>query len=489
MRSISIPSRRDCGGQALPVRAAAELLVYAAGFLAGTLAYATHLVSENGAAALTLLLLTLLSISAWRRFDGGRHPCFLVLCMLIVFCGGRIVGHCLGVLEDPLRVDLMTPLPFDLAPEQNGTVLACLCLSALCIYGPCSLRYQRTAPLDVKETSRYLPYLYTAFVLLLPVQALRNLQYYLYLRDHGYLAFFIDHQGLTAQIPLVLRVASTFLLPVFLAIFVFETRKALVWLVTCVYFGSALLILLAGSRGAVFALALALWYVAKRKSAARSRILIMVAATLLVMAAASLIGSSRDTPGMSSSIASPAKFMVGQGATLGVLEACVAYRSQFSPFAWSYLTHELESAFVASDQAHYVRGIRFSDDMAVFLNPGAYNQGFGSGSAYLAESYALGGLWGVAAISVLIGFGLHLLHLASRSPRLLVVVALLLPEVLWMVRGGLLEWLSMLVRSCLLLSILGAGWIPYSILVRLAAARRAEASAGQSSTQIEGAHT
>jgi oligosaccharide repeat unit polymerase len=461
MNIDSIPSEVAIKREEKGFLKAAELILYLLVFVAGSLAYELQAISEKRAAVLCLIFLISLTISAWNRFDGGRHPCFLVLCCLIVFCGGRIFGYCLGILDDPLRVDLMTPRPFDLSTGQIGKVLASLCISSLCIYAPCAWNYRCTPPVEVTRTQHYLPYLYAAFVLILPFQVLRNVEYYLFLRSHGYLAFFVDHQGLTSQMPLVIRAASTALLPIYLAIFVFEIRKPALWLVSIVYFGSALLILLTGSRGSVFALALTLWYIAKRKSTARSRLASLFVAALALIIIAALIGHERVRDNGRSSVGSPAQFLVGQGGTLGVLEACVAYRSQFSPYTASYLYHEMESAFVPSDQTHYVRGVRFADDMAVFLSPASYSKGFGSGSAYIAEAYAVGALGGVAVISILIGFGLHLLQLASKSALMLVLVSLVLPEVLWMVRGGLLEWMSTLLRDCLPMAALVLGWTLY----------------------------
>jgi len=50
----------------------------------------------------------------------------------------------------------------------------------------------------------------------------------------------------------------------------------------------------------------------------------------------------------------------------------------------------LQSAFVAPDQANYVAGKNFNDDVAMFLNPTAFLAGNGTGSAYLAEAYLMG---------------------------------------------------------------------------------------------------
>jgi hypothetical protein len=234
-----------------------------------------------------------------------------------------------------------------------------------------------------------------------------------------------------------------------------------------VYFLIAAPVLLTGSRGAIFSLILSLWYLAKVKSGKRARLyaLGLLGAGLVLVGA--LIGSFRLGNGESRALAGPSQFIAEQGASLNVTEAAVAYRRRFAPHIVSYLAGELQSAFVASDQTNYVAGKRFSDDVAMFLNPTAYQLGFGSGSAYLAEAYVVGGLWGVALISGLLGALLHGMHVYARNPLGLFLVAMILPDVLWMARGGLLDWVSASVRVGISVLLLLMGWCLYQTIARI----------------------
>jgi hypothetical protein len=47
----------------------------------------------------------------------------------------------------------------------------------------------------------------------------------------------------------------------------------------------------------------------------------------------------------------------------------------------------------------------------------------------------------------------------------LFVVAMMLPEVLLMPRGQLLDWLSVLLRSAISIAILALGWVVYRFLI------------------------
>src|ERR1019366_5549366 len=104
---------------------------------------------------------------------------------------------------------------------------------------------------------------------------------------------------------------------------------------------------------------------------------------------------------------------------------------RFAPYLASYLAGELQSAFDAPDQANYMVGKHFNDDVAMFLHPTDFLLGHGTGSAYLAEAYLVGGLWGIVLVSGLLGALLHGMHAHSGNPLQLFLVAMILPDVPW----------------------------------------------------------
>ena len=450
------------------LRVLLETLGFSSVLAAGTLAFLASWLSSNQAAALTLLILISLVGLSWRRFDGGRHPCFFFLCMLTLFQGGRLLAYFSGSAAEIFRVSLLTVYPFDISRNVQGLVLLSISLSALCVYAPCRWNYRRSVPPLTASCDQYLPYLYCLFSLSVPVQLYKNFCYYEYAKQHGgYLVFFIDHGGMAASIPLLVRTISVISLPAIVGIFVLERRKS--WLRTAgtLYFLVAAPILLTGSRGAIFSLILALWYLAKVKSnqPARWTAVALLGMGLVVMA--SLIGFLRADSSESFALAGTSRFLEEQGASLDVTSVAIAYRRHFAPHISSYLIGELELAFVPPDQTRYLPGQRFADDISMFLNPSAYQLGFGTGSSYLAEAYVMGGLTGVVTISGLLGIFLHRMHLYSRSPLGLFLVTMLLPDVLWMARGGLLDCVSVAARIALSLLLLWMGWWLYRALGRL----------------------
>jgi hypothetical protein len=447
--------------------AAFEVLAYLAIVAVATLLFLAGWLPVNGAVVLTVLLLTSLIVLSWINLGQGRHPCFLFLCTLMFFQGGRLLAYCLGAEREPLRVVLMSPNPFSLTRGEQGMVLLGLVLSAICVYAPCRWKYHAIAPPDPRTARRYLPYLYLLYFMSLPVQLFKNYRYYEYVQQHGgYTMIYINHAALAASVPFFVRTIPLITFPVFVAIFVLETRKKFLFVATVLYFATALFILLLGSRASIFALVLVLWYIARVKSQKGSRVVLLAVAVAMLILAAGLIQTMRENPGNTQAdTIGPIEFIALQGVSLNVTEVAVGFQDRFRPYWWSYLTGEIKDAFVANDAANYHRGLAFGFDVSVFLNPVTFSWGYGTGGSYLAEAYVTAGLAGVVLVSLLIGNGLWYVHHLSGTVATLVVVAMVLPDVILMPRAGLLDWLSILLRSLGSLALLGIGWQAFSLLI------------------------
>lgn len=448
-------------------RAALEVAGFLGSIAAAILCFLVGWVAIERAAVLTLFLLLVLISLAWRRFEGG-HPCFLFLSTLTLFQGGRLLAYCAGGETDLFRITLMTAYPFDVSRDVAGMALLSIAVSAICIYVPCRWNYRSVVPLGSGSFERCLPYFYLLLNLSLPVQLYKNFRYYEYVRDHGgYLVIFTDHGGMAASIPVAVRAISLISLPAFVGIFVLESRKRFLRIVTTVYFAVTAPILLTGSRGAVFSLVLSLWYISKVKSGRRAPFYSGAAVGIGLILAGSLIGWFRTGNLDSSELGGAAQFIAGQGASLNVTEVAIAYRERFAPRIFPNLADELQSAFFPTDHANYIAGKNFDADVSFFLNPVAYQMGQGGGSSYVAEAYVAGGLAGVVAVSALLGMLFHDMHLGARSPRLLFLIATTLPDILLMPRGGLLDWVSASFRVGISVFLLLAGWHLYRAVARV----------------------
>jgi len=467
----------------LPIPAAAfEVLTYLGVVAIAAEAFVFGWLPVNAAAILTLLLLCSLIALSWIHLGQGRHPVFLFLGTLTLFQGGRLAAFCLGGIDHPLQVQLMQESPFSIGRTNEGIVLLCLALSAICLYAPCRWKYQPFPRPSSTNVRQYLPYLYLLFFASLPVQLYKNYMYYQWAQAHGgYMSIYLSHASLAASVPLLVRVIPLISFPTFVLIFVFESRRKLIYLVTMAYFLAASFTLLLGSRGSIFALIVSLWYVARIKTSRRARVVFALVFALALLLLADAIRRNREEVTQEESPLLATELLNLQGISVDVLSTVVAYRPYFAPYAWNYPLSDLKIAFVAVDASHYQRGGGLSYDVSVLLNSRLFNLGGGSGASYIAESYALGGVPAVALIALLIGFGLHVLSTLSRDSLTLVLVAMMLPEIILMPRGGLLDWISFLVRNGISLLILYLGWKFYTLLTSIPASNGLNSSAGVAS--------
>jgi hypothetical protein len=440
-----------------------ELLAFSAAIAAASLAFVAGWLSVDAAVVLTVALLAVLIVLSWINLGQGRHPVFLFLCTLALFQGGRLIAFCFGQLPDPLAIGLMREFPFAVSREVSGVVLLCLSLSAVCVYLPCRWSYCYVPPPSTKTVSRYLPYLYFAYFATLPFQLYKNYLYFTYIQQHGgYVVFFSDYSGLVGAVPLVVRLMALFPLPLLVLIFVFEQRKKLLAFVVALYFCGSIVLLLTGTRMSVFSLVLTLWYVSRVKSGKPSNLWRMVLLVVVLAIIANLIAVARESDELKgATVLNPVNFVGTQGISLNVTEVAVMQSEKFRPYVLSYLLHELQIEFVQADVSNYFRGRQFGYDVSVFLNPSLFSQGFATSGTYLGEAYVIAGILGVAAISLLIGYGLRALYACGRSPWLLVLAAFLMPQALLLPRGFLLGWVSSLLRAGLLLLPILVGWVIY----------------------------
>jgi hypothetical protein len=392
----------------------------------------------------------------------------LFLCSLMLFQGGRLIGYCLGGEPDPMRVVAMTPVPFDVPRHDSGLVLLALSLSAICIYAPCRWLYRPVAPPSSVEVRKYLPYLYILFIATLPVQLFKNYRYYEYVQQHGGYAFiYVNHAAIASSVPFWVRAIPLISLPVFVAIFVFERSRFRLYLATTLYFATASLILLLGSRSGPFLLVAALWWVARVKSLRKTRIVFLATAVMTLLMVANVIQVRRQDEQGANYKFSLVRLIISQGASLNVTEVGFKYRDLFSPYFGTYLLTGLQDAFVAPDASKYHRGKSLAIDVSVFLSAVNYEYGYGTAGAYIPEAYVGGGMVAVILVSIGLGLGLHAFYRFSGNALLLFVFAMSLPDIISLPKAGLFDWVSVFLRSCVSFALLWLGWKVYSLLLSI----------------------
>jgi hypothetical protein len=391
---------------------------------------------------LTLLLYLSLLLVAWQRFDGGRHPCFVFLGLLMLFQLGRLIGYALGATHDPFDVVVQTLLPIQVSAATSEILLFVVLLSGTCIYAVCAWNV-RPATLRPGREQGWLAACYVLLALSFPFVLYKNYEYFQFIRSHGgYLAIFTENQDVTASAGAVARVMSVVAYDAFVLVYVLERNgRRLAW-VTTAFLSTSVLELAIGLRGKVFLFLITLWFIRNVKSGKRFRLGTLAVSAIVVSFAAVAISGFREM--RTTALVGPAGFIAGQGVSMGVTEIAIEDRPLFRPHVAAYFKNEVLQAYYPL--SHFEQGQFFDNDLSIFLNAAAFRAGFGTGSSYLAEAWIAGGLPGVLCISVLIGLVLRWLHNVSRHWIGAVALAILLPTVVYLPRSQTLSPLAAVLK-------------------------------------------
>jgi hypothetical protein len=409
----------------------------------GALAIQLNWIALGAAVWLSGCLLMGILLLAWKRFDGGRHPCFLFLAMLTIFQGGRLIGYMFGVLNDPFQIVVQTAVPLDVSEASSAITLLLITLSAICVYLPCRWRFQPIT-LDASHAQKWLPVAYYLLIVTFPFLIYKNYLYFTFIRSHGgYFAVFTDSEAIVNAAGTLIRGVSYLAYNLFLIVFVLERRPRYLTPVTILFLGSSVLELLLGFRGKVFLLLITLWYVSNVKRGARFRLLPLAMSVTALSLLAVLIAGFRENS--AETMLTPIAFISSQGVSIGVTEAAVEYRGIFRRHAVNYLFYSLETIYKPA--AQFTEGQLFDNDLSMYLNRRAYDYGFGTGSSYLAEAYLAGGAIFTVIVSVGIGLTLRVLHVASKKTVGAVTLILMLPSMIYLPRGELLDPLASGIKS------------------------------------------
>jgi len=414
---------------------AIQTAIYFTALLVSAVFVLSGAVSLYGCLWIGLVLYAGLLTLAWRTFDGGRHPCFLFLAMLLLFQMGRLVGYAFGATTDPFNVVVQTLIPITVSTTASEITILLVLVSATVIYALCAWNTPRIV-LEAGWEQSWLPACYVLLVVSFPFVLYKNYEYFQFIRSHGgYLAIFTDSDAIAQSAGALVRIMSLAAANAFLLVYLIERRGGRLALVTTAFLSTSVLELLIGLRGKVFLFLLTLWFLHNLKTGKRFRPVALATVVLVGSFAAVAISGFREM--RSTAVTGPAGFIAGQGISMGVTQVAVQYRPLFAPHAKTYLANELLQAFYPG--SHFGQGQLFDNDISVFLNLDAFREGFGTGSSYLAEAWIAGGLLAVLFVSILIGLALRLLHRIGATFLGAAAIAIVLPSVIYLPRAQLLS--------------------------------------------------
>jgi oligosaccharide repeat unit polymerase len=388
---------------------------------------------------------------SWRQLGRGRHPCFLFLAMLLIFQGGRLLGFALGTLDSPLQIDLMTEYPIGVSHETAELTLLTVTLSAILIYAPCRIAPYISTQWPKGDES-WLPALYALIVLTLPFAVYKDLNYFLFIRSHGgYLAVYTDNAAVLQTAGPLIRAISTVSSTAVLTTYIFERKPRRIRLLLFLFFFLSGFDLLLGFRGKFFAEALSIWFLHNLRSGRSFKLVPLAATALTISMIAVVTADLRENRNIV--LLSPIGFVITQGVSLNVTESAIEFGHFFSQFGWSYAWNGFLNGISPIAQGD---GKLLTWDLTQFLSPPAAASGFGTASSYLAELYLIAGLPAVAIGSLLIGYLLRTLYRFSGTMWGILVLAYILPGLIYLPRLELLAPLAELLKSLISLSIIAA---------------------------------
>ena len=392
---------------------------------------------------LTCFFLIALVFQCWYQFDGGLHPVFLFMGLLLVFQGGRLLGYITGAVEDPFRIELQTWVPFEVHSESKFLSLFVIALSAALIYLPCRFFYQKITLEDLTKYSRYLGVLYLFFFLSFPFLIIKDVLYVRYMIAHGgYYAIYTDYEGVVSSAGFVVRSIGVFATSAFMLIFLIETKSRRLVTLTSLYMLGSIGDLLMGYRGKVYTLILLLWYVHNLKHGKRFPLQRILVVGVLMATLGVAIVAFREQHDIQ--YINPMSFLAQQGISLNVTECAIEFRHVFERHGASYLLHDFTAAFVPVMDAG--KGQFMARDLSLFLNPSAFESGNGTGSDYLAQLYIVGGVWGIAIGSLFVASLFVGLQRMGKNLWGGIAMVCLGQSLIYIPRGGLLEPFSQAIK-------------------------------------------
>jgi hypothetical protein len=404
---------------------------------------ALGIISINTCAWIVAALLISLTILSYYRFDGGRHPCFLFLVTILLFQGGRLVCSLCGIIDDPMLIVVQTSVPISVKISTAELTLILLAISAGLIYAPCRLFYK---PVKFSQSSDALQLraIYVFIALTIPFSFYKNIMYFLYLKSHGgYITIYTDNAAVLQSAGIIPRVVSMVNIIAIMVAYVLEYRPKRSRFILFLYLIFSVLNLLIGFRGKFFTQIMTLWYIHNLKTGHKFRfakLFVFAALGCLISVIISIFRGDAVTPTFN-----PLEFIGHMGVSINVTEAAIEFYDLFSQYRFNYIlggfTNGITPLPVGAEH------VLWTNDLSYFLNSAAARLGFGSASSYLAELYLLGRSVGIILGSLAIGGSLNIIHHCSSRLSGTLLLAFILPDLIYLPRLELLAPLSALIKS------------------------------------------
>jgi len=367
----------------------------------------------------TFVLNVLLSIFFYFILFGRTfHPILIFIGTLTLFQGGLIISSIFDNSIDLSYVSLMGA-DFFLKEDTVRLTILLICSSYwFAIIGAYIGSEGKIKNLkEAKEfDNNFLKQIFLIiFFIALPFYIYKQLIYFNYFTQYGYIGFYQSTKYLE-EAGFIVRSIS-FLVPIaFLGFFFLERNKKIILLISFIFFIISLPVLISGFRGWFFTFWLTVFLFYKQKFNNKISFKYLFMLIIIFSTIGLFISYTRENPSLTSVFnlqyifnilinRNPIlEFLKQQGVSFWVTAMAVEFEYEFSSKIFKYLLWEP----IAGIYPHIPTA--FAHDLTQKINYNAYLMGYGTGSSYLAEAYLLGGFLAVFLASLLIGYVLGKLN-------------------------------------------------------------------------------
>jgi hypothetical protein len=401
-------------------------------------------------------ILACVALLAWIQTEQGNHPVFLFMVFLGVFQFGRMFSWLVAGEWTISWFDLAVSRPFTVPADELKHALLMVPLSASFVYlgffGSNGRKVLTFARNDEMRSFFGWLYLFT-----IPFVIFKDVSYLRYALEHGgYLATYLGQGEHTEQVGLPIRAMALLNTAAFLPYLILESRRRLLWITIGSYLAVLVLELLVGLRGKFFINVMFLWMIYNIKTGSSFKPVTAAAGALLLVGAAVAAEIFRESKS-ALDVNLVEYFFYTQGNSFFVTVSSVIFNDVFAGNAIDYLLNQFILPY--RHVSKFGEGELLTLDLTTYLNPAAAKFGFGTGDAYLANLYLLGGYAAVSGGSFVLGaFCSRINRVQSMFGRTIALsIFLWIP---YLPRSGYMEPLATSIKYAV---VAAAGFLLYAV--------------------------
>jgi len=347
-------------------------------------------------------------------FKKGMHASFIFLGLLFLFQGGLVISFLISGKVEDITFVLLQGYNENLPDSIIISTLYMVMLSAFFILLSSMITYKQENILKkYTVSSSSINFILLLFLFSLPFLIYKNISYINYVMEHGgYMAIYTGGGENRKNVGIIVRAFALLAQVSFVYYFIIEKNKKRLHWIIFIFFMVSIMDLVIGLRGKFFVFWLTFIFFYKMKFKSNFSLKYIIASILIVAFISVLVGFIRE--GKTIDLDNPvAMFFKTQGVSLHVTAFSLYEKELYTKNAISYLIYPLVEIFLHQNEFSY--GKLFANDLSRDLNSQAFENGYGTGSTYLAEIFLLMGPIGIIIFSIIIGVLLNKIKLYNNA--------------------------------------------------------------------------